>query len=516
MQGQNLRHGYFGLFSILGLAGLAGCLLGNNAPADKEKAKTIIVISDTGTPQDTAKTTKTDTIIKVDTVTKTKTDTVVTVKPIDVKPVDPVVTLPPVEPPPAPTILTQMLRLEPTKLGGLGKRSISVDTGVTGPHWSSDFRLTSFKTPITRIVLENIEHNRYAEIFTCRTGNCLVELVGDQLEDILGAVSAEIQPGTYTSVNFNYCRDGESGYESHVTGDVELDGRRWHTKEGTSMTLESPATASRIHYSGCGRSFPLPRPVIIAGDTSRSGGGDSVGNGGDTSHVACWRSLFDSLSRAGINPDTLEQLPPGLEGRCPGEPPQDGGEGGQGTTGGLMKRATGVLIAEPVRFRLFYDIDGIVWAGLNEPDTKWAWAPGNCTGPHPDESMTDTVPYICAGYPDIAGTSDSTAPTLERYYLNESSVFGLFFNSDDTFIGGYSRRYLVQGSSRTPGFEPVTPIRFFTALGGGAYHFANYGSSVSSSYFETNDFRREAHSGSYTVERGTPGDYSATLSPPSL
>jgi hypothetical protein len=360
-----------------------------------------------------------------------------------------------------PTILTQMARLEPASLeaGAIvaqAKRSALQDTGLPVPHWSSDFSLASFKTPITRIVLEDTANGIYAEIYTCRSGNCLVELVGDQLEDVLGAVSTEIRPGTYTGVNFNYCQEGQSGYEALVTGEVMLNGETWYTQEGTSLTRESPATASRIRYAGCGRSFPLPRPVVIVAD-SASESGDSTA---------------------------------------------------------LSEQAADSLIAEPLRFRLFFDLDGLVWAGLNQVGTRWAWAPGNCTGPHPDESPSDTAPFICAGYPDIAGTSDTVAPTLERYYLNGSSLFGLFFNSDGAFIGGYSRRYLVHGSSRVPGFEPVTPIRFFEALGGGVYHMGNYGSSAGSSYFETRDFRRGAHSGSFTGERDASGEYDASLTAP--
>lgn len=352
---------------------------------------------------------------------------------------------------------TQMVRLEPDAPALAARKqalkSAASDTDP-GPHWSSAFHLTSFKTPITRIVLEDIAGGNFAEIYTCRSGNCLLELVGGELEDILGAVTTEIRPGTYTSVNFNYCQDGQTGYEALITGDVELKGVTWYTKEGTTLTRESPATAASVPYSGCGRSFPLPRPLVIAGDSGREG------------------------------------------------------------EGGLPKVAADDLTAEPLLFRLFYDLEGIVWAGLNESATKWAWAPGNCSGPHPDESMTDTLPYLCAGYADVAGTSDTVAPTLERYYLNGASLFGLFFNSDDVFIGGYSRRYLVHGSSRVPGFESVTPIRVFADLGGGVYHMGNYGSSLTSSYFETRDFRREAHTGRFTGERDIAGEYTASLLPP--
>jgi hypothetical protein len=363
-------------------------------------------------------------------------------------------------------VLTQMVRLEPaaqahplqdhvSKITRLSLAKTAADTGATGPHWSSAFHLTSFKTPVTRIVLEDLTGGNFAEIYTCRTGNCLLELVGGELEDILGAVSSDIRPGTYTSVNFNYCQDGQTGYEALVTGDVELNGETWYTQAGTTLTRESPASAATIRYSGCGRSFPLPRPLVIAADSGRREG-----------------------------------------------------------EGGLPKTAADGLTPEPLLFRLFYDLEGIVWAGLNESATKWAWAPGNCSGPHPDESMTDTVPFLCAGYADVAGTSDTVAPTLERYYLNGSSLFGLFFNSDDTFIGGYSRRYLMHGSSRVPGFEPVTPIRIFEALGGGVYRLGNYGSSLTTSYFETSDFRRAEHNGRFTGERDASGEYEASLTAP--
>jgi hypothetical protein len=529
---------HFAQIAVPAAALLAGCLLGG--PSKEDSNENLGNPKDTSTVKaDTSKTTKTDTAVvvkpdtvvaKPDTVKPVKPETTVVIKPDttvvekpDTTHVDTVVVIkPPPPPPPKPTIVAQMLRLETGRVneamsGSLAKAATKSQTAAAGPHWSSDFHLTSFKTPITRIVLEDTSSNRFAEIYTCRTGNCLVELVGDELEDILQAVSTEIRPGRYTSVNFNYCTDGASGYESHVTGDVSLNDTLWYTQEGTSLTKTGPATASRIRYQGCGRSFPLPIPVVISEGMDSTGG---PGTGAtDTSGYACWRDLFDSLVRVGADMENLDPSSPGIAGRCPGEPPEMGGDQG-GEPGmpkrsaGLFKRAVEPLIAEPVRFRLFYDLEGLVWAGLNEHAAAWAWAPGNCTGPHPDEAPNDTTPYLCAGYPDIAGTSDSTMPSLERYYLNGSSVFGLFFNSRDDFIGGYSRRYLVEGSSTTPGFEPVTPIRFFEETSTGVFHFGNYGSSVTSSYFETSDFRRGSHTGSFTGERGAAGSYTATLTPP--
>jgi hypothetical protein len=327
----------------------------------------------------------------------------------------------------------ELIKSRPDAASALAKRG-----SAAAPHWTSDARILSYRVPVTQILVRNADWSHWSSVFDCAgaaAADCLVELNGPALEDLLGASARMVNQGTYGYVDLKTCREGENGYWAHVTAEVTLDGVTRYTHPTEILSATGPAQPLPIHYDGCGRSYNLPTPLVVS---------DSAG--------------------------------------------------------------------AAISFRLFFDIQDLVWAGLNERETQGAWAPGNCSGPTPGDA--GGLPYVCAGYPDIAGTTDAAAPALERYYVNDGGIIGLYLSStNDAFIGGYSRRYLREGYGNTAGFEAVTPVMVLGANGDGSYLLETGGGDPDPTipYFRATAFRRAAHSGPYTAARHPGGTYNAVL-----
>lgn len=154
---------------------------------------------------------------------------------------------------------------------------------------------------------------------------------------------------------------------------------------------------------------------------------------------------------------------------------------------------------QEIAFKLYFDIRDIAWASLGGADTQNGWIPGGCAGPMPDGQSDD--PYLCAGYPDVAGLVDDTPPELERYRVNGGATIGLIFQAGtDQFIGGYTRRYFEDGSPASPGFTADTPVELFTANEDQTYTLKTFGGSGEGGgpvghYLTIESFVRDTHDG---------------------
>jgi hypothetical protein len=167
---------------------------------------------------------------------------------------------------------------------------------------------------------------------------------------------------------------------------------------------------------------------------------------------------------------------------------------------------------EDIAFKLYFDIRDLAWASLGGADTQGGWIPGGCAGPMPD-GVSDS-PYLCAGYPDVAGLVDDQTPDLERYRINGGATLGLIFHAGtDEFIGGFTRRYFVEGQPSNAGFSADTPVESLTANGDGSYTLMTYGGSSEGGgpvghYLTMNSFMRDTHDGMAQSYQGTEFTYS--------
>jgi hypothetical protein len=156
-----------------------------------------------------------------------------------------------------------------------------------------------------------------------------------------------------------------------------------------------------------------------------------------------------------------------------------------------------------VDFKLYFDIQELAYAALGSPKTAQAWTPGNCTGDRPSQMEASSPPFLCIGYPDVSGIIDAAPAVLERYRVNGGATMGLFFASDDSPIGGYTRQYFTEGVLSNPGFMAVMPLRDVRKNGDGSLYVDGFGPGghaydADKSVFRAEAFRRETHAGSFT------------------
>jgi len=339
-----------------------------------------------------------------------------------------------------PSLKAELIRLPETASAGAFS---SVDMPIAAPAapgeyaWSSDISITSFRSPIRSIRLTG--DNQGTTVYECEAENnddCLIDLAGPALQDLLGAEQVTVNPGTYTNVLISTCED-EGEYQAYLTGQVSIDGATWLTK--TTGVLDTAGTAEPVQlpYSGCGRNYPLPDSLVIE---------DSTG--------------------------------------------------------------------APISVKLYFDIRDFAWASLGTEGSEDGWLPSGCTGSHP-HTIDEVTPFVCAGYPDVAGTVDSVMPVIERYRINDAATIGLIFTgSGGDFVGGYTRRFFNEGTAAQPGFTADTPIEVWTDNGDGTYYLASFGGAGPDGgpighYLTIEEFRRETHDGVAAGYTGNTFEYSA-------
>ena len=152
-------------------------------------------------------------------------------------------------------------------LAGVGSEAqvASVAAGAPGSvPWSSAFTISSFRVPIRAI---NIAHSvagssaftNAATVYDCAADSnagCLVELIGANLDDILGASPRSVGYGSYDVIAVQSCKT-EGAYTAYLTGSVVIGGTRYYTKPASGLSPTGPAEAVAITYQGCSRNLPI-------------------------------------------------------------------------------------------------------------------------------------------------------------------------------------------------------------------------------------------------------------------
>jgi hypothetical protein len=338
-----------------------------------------------------------------------------------------------------PTIQARLLRLPASAAGAFGMAAPTEGaraSAAPSPYtWSSAVSIDEFRSPIRGIALQGAD--RTVTIYDCQADtndDCLVDLAGPALQDLLAAEPVAVPPGTYDQVQIYTCRD-EGGYAAYLTGTVTLDGDDYVTRAAGVLDTGAVAEPVRIEYAGCGRTYVLPAPLVIE---------DTAG--------------------------------------------------------------------APIDFKLYFDIRDLAWASLGGDETAAAWLPGGCAGPRPEGGAN--LPFLCTGYPDVAGVVDSLTPVIERYRLNGGATLGLIFQAAGPFVGGFTRRYFESGLAANPGFNADTPVQDWADNGDGTYQLATFGGTGPGGapvghYLTIAAFRRASHSGSATDSQGNVFAYDA-------
>jgi hypothetical protein len=141
----------------------------------------------------------------------------------------------------------------------------AAEAALSVPPWTSNVTVTSVRTPIKEIVLYGPGVSVYAyECPGATSAACLVELNGPALESLLptGPVSAEA--ATYDEIHVGYCAPGETGWISQITGTTTIGGTLYYTRTAGNLGTTGPAEPVSVPYSGCGTSFAIVPPLVIA------------------------------------------------------------------------------------------------------------------------------------------------------------------------------------------------------------------------------------------------------------
>jgi hypothetical protein len=156
--------------------------------------------------------------------------------------------------------------------------------------------------------------------------------------------------------------------------------------------------------------------------------------------------------------------------------------------------------------RLYFTTENLAWAAVN---TAYAiHFPGFCAVS--SEDAASGTPYICLGYPDVAGFLATEVPAIERYTLDVESAI-TFFKMNDHVMGGFIRR-VIDG--------PADPYRVFTVSGSIMEVKENEDGSIRFNGIKRADtgiyeylfpgFSRSSHSGTFFDHYGTEFPYAAT------
>jgi hypothetical protein len=97
---------------------------------------------------------------------------------------------------------------------------------------------------------------------------CLVELNGPALQDLLGTDPVAVSVGTYNRVDITYCTSGETGFRAFVTGTTSIGGTTYYTRTAGVLGTTSPAEPVAIDHQGCGNTYPISPPLVIADSTT--------------------------------------------------------------------------------------------------------------------------------------------------------------------------------------------------------------------------------------------------------
>lgn len=135
--------------------------------------------------------------------------------------------------------------------------------------WSSQLAITSLRGPVMGILLKG-PGRETIEVYRC-TGaladDCLVELNGPALQDLLNTDPIVVAPGTYDRVTIEYCR-AELKYHAYLTGSVSIGGTTYFTRTSGNLGAAGPAEPVPMLYNGCGSEYAISTPLVVTDTVS--------------------------------------------------------------------------------------------------------------------------------------------------------------------------------------------------------------------------------------------------------
>lgn len=134
---------------------------------------------------------------------------------------------------------------------------------------TSDVSVSSLLIPITGVDLRGPGDS--APLFTCTPGpgeDCLVDLAGPALQNLLASSDMTVSPGTYDEVAVGYCSSPtQEVWDALMTAQAQFDGTTYYSRTGLGLDDAGPAEPVAMPIHGCGSGFPIEPPLIVDADT---------------------------------------------------------------------------------------------------------------------------------------------------------------------------------------------------------------------------------------------------------
>ncbi|HSM03178.1 MAG TPA: hypothetical protein VK858_01080 [Longimicrobiales bacterium] len=135
---------------------------------------------------------------------------------------------------------------------------------------TSDVTVTSLRIPITAVDLRGSGGTGFL-LYACTPGpdeDCLVELNGPELENLIATSEVTVEPGTYDQVAVGYCSEpGQEEWDALVTAEARFGGTTYYSRTGLGLDDTGPAEALALPTHGCGSGFPIRPPLIVDAET---------------------------------------------------------------------------------------------------------------------------------------------------------------------------------------------------------------------------------------------------------
>jgi len=154
-------------------------------------------------------------------------------------------------------------------LGAISPTATSIAKVPGTIPWTNRVTLSSVRAPITMIRLVSTSGSQ-ALVYTCpgaTAEECLVELNGPALQDVLGTDPKAVPVGTYNQVDVIYC-SGATGRAAHATGTAIIGGTTYYTRTVGNLGTAGPAEPVTIDYAGCASRFAISPPLVIEDSTT--------------------------------------------------------------------------------------------------------------------------------------------------------------------------------------------------------------------------------------------------------
>ncbi|HUP51808.1 MAG TPA: hypothetical protein VM198_04995 [Longimicrobiales bacterium] len=135
---------------------------------------------------------------------------------------------------------------------------------------TSDVTVTSLRIPITLVELRG-PGGAGIVLYRCDPGpgeDCLVDLTGPALQNLITTTEVEASTGTYNEVAVGYCGAvaGIVGWNAQMSAQARFDGTTYYTRVGAGLDDTGPEEPLALPVHGCGSGFPIRPELVLTED----------------------------------------------------------------------------------------------------------------------------------------------------------------------------------------------------------------------------------------------------------